>query len=65
MLIRVVYEHGGFDMIKPNLLDHMLRKNRVRMFERAGGWAIVGKVPLREESRNQSYPGPERRAMAG
>ena len=61
MLIRVMYDDGKFDMVKPQMLDTLLETNRVTSFKRDEGWAVVGRDTLRS-SRSQGRKGLERRA---
>jgi hypothetical protein len=61
MLIRVMYDDGKFDMVKPQMLDRLLETNRVTSFKRNEGWAVVGRDTLRS-SRSQGHKGLERRA---
>ena len=63
MMIRVMYNDGRFDMVKPQLLDTLLSNQRVTSFKRAGGWAVVGRDPVRASRRSGKYHGPERRAV--
>jgi hypothetical protein len=60
MLIRVMYDDGRFDMIKPNMLDDLLTKLAVTSFKRTLGWAVVGRDPIRSSARSK-YRGTERR----
>ena len=60
MLIRVMYNDGRFDMIKPNTLDDLLAKRTVTSFKRLTGWAVVGRDPIRNSARSR-YRGTERR----
>ena len=61
MLIRVMYENGKFDMVKPRILDGLLEKQRVSGFMRSEGWADVKKDFLRGSKQPSNYHGPERR----
>ena len=61
MLIRVMYDDGKFDMVKPLILDTLLETIRVTSFKRDEGWAVVGRDALRS-SRSQGHKGVERRA---
>ena len=61
MLIRVMYDDGKFDMVKPQRLDTLLETKRVISFKRDEGWAVVGRDALRS-SRSQGHKGVERRA---
>ena len=61
MMIRVFYTDGTFDMVKPEMLDYLLDKNKVKRFKRSTGWAVVGRDSLRS-NRSNAYWGEERRA---
>lgn len=64
MLIRVMYQDGKFDMVKPELLNILLAEQRITSFKRSGAWAVVGRDPMRGPHQNSpSYIGPERRAI--
>lgn len=60
MMIRVMYNNGAFDIVKPAMLDSLLEDNALLSFKRSDGWAVVGRDPIRMTSRT-SYKGPERR----
>jgi hypothetical protein len=61
MLIRVMYNDGKFDMVKPQRLDLLLEAEKLQCFKRSDSWAIVGRDTLRS-SRSQGHKGVERRA---
>ena len=61
MLIRVMYDDGTYDMVKPKMLDLLLEKEKLTSFKRSDSWAVVGRDPLRS-SRSQGHKGLERRA---
>lgn len=61
MLIRVMYDDGKFDMVKPQILDTLLTSGRLTSFKRSDAWAVVGRDTLRS-SRSQGHQGIERRA---
>jgi hypothetical protein len=61
MFIRVVYKDGKFDMVKPQLLDSLLQRNKLIRFKRSTGWAVVGRDAIRT-GRRQGYWGEDRRA---
>lgn len=63
MLIRVMYQDGRFDMVKPQMLDALLDDQRVDRFQRGQGWAIVGRDVLRKARNSGQYHGPERRLL--
>lgn len=60
MLIRVKYVDDHFDMVRPEVLDHLLESGRVREFQRHDGWVKPGMGNLRRSNRNQ-YSGVDRR----
>lgn len=60
MLIRIVYNSGHFDMVRPETLARLLNAHQVDQFQRASGWVRVGHDPVRTNS-NPTYTGPERR----
>lgn len=60
MLIRVKYADNRFDMIRPEILDHLLEDGAVNSFLRHEGWVKPGIDTLRNKSRND-YSGPDRR----
>jgi hypothetical protein len=61
MMIRIMYSDGRFDLVKQNVLDQLLAKNRVASFKRSSGWAVVGRDPIRGVG-SHTYRGTERRA---
>lgn len=60
MLIRVKYVDDRFDMVRPEILERLLKAGKVREFERQDGWAMPGIDSLRSSNTNY-YSGPERR----
>ena len=60
MLIRVMYNDGKFDMVKPQMLDLLLESEKLHCFKRSNSWAVVGRNALRN-SRSQGHKGVERR----
>lgn len=60
MMIRVMYSDGRFDMVKPELLDSLIKEQAVSSFKRASGWAVVGRDPIRNSGK-ANYSGSERR----
>lgn len=63
MMIRVMYNDGRFDAVKPVTLDQLLETNEVASFKRSNGWAVIGRDPVRGIG-GLSYAGPERREYA-
>ena len=62
MLIRVMFDDGRFDMVKPHLLDNLLKEQKLTSFMRSGGWAVVGREVIRQGNKSQRHQGVERRA---
>lgn len=60
MMIRVMYNDGRFDVVKQVMLDQLLETNQLASFKRIGGWAVLGRDPVRGVG-GLSYTGPERR----
>lgn len=60
MMIRVMYTDGGFDIVKPALLNNLLAENALISFKRSDGWAVVGRDAMRTATHS-GYQGPERR----
>ena len=61
MLIRVMYDDGTYDMVKPKMLDLLLEREKLTSFKRSDSWAVGGRDALRS-SRSQGHKGVERRA---
>ena len=55
------YVDGRPDMIETDRLDTLISKDRVKIFLRAEGWAIVGRDRLR--GAGGTYAGHERRLL--
>jgi hypothetical protein len=60
MLIRVMYDDGTYDMVKPKMLDQLLETEKLTSFKRSDSWAVVGRDALRS-SRSQGHKGVEKR----
>jgi hypothetical protein len=60
MMIRVMYSDGRFDMVKPNMLEKLIKEEAVTSFKRSSGWAVVGRDPIRSNDKIV-YRGAERR----
>jgi len=59
-MIRVLWDKGHFDYVKPQLLDELIRRRRIVSFRRSDGVVLIGVDPVREQ-RNWRYSGEERR----
>jgi hypothetical protein len=55
-----MYSDGRFDMVKPNLLEKLIKEEAVTSFKRSSGWAVVGRDPIRSDGKID-YKGAERR----
>ena len=60
MLIRVKYSDNRYDMVRPEVLDHLLDYGAVAEFKRCDGWVKSSDDSVRRYSRNE-YPGTDRR----
>lgn len=60
MLIRVKYLDSRYDMVRPEILDHLLDEGNILEFKRQDGWVTPGSCKLRKISRNE-YLGSGRR----
>jgi len=60
MLIRVLYNDGYYDYVKPQLLDQLIELNGIISFYRQSGPAVLGVDRVRS-SRRSDYDGAERR----
>lgn len=60
MLIRVKYIDNSFDMVRPEVLDHLLEMGTVSEFHRQNGWVASSSDSVRKNSRS-SFQGPDRR----
>ena len=60
MLIRVKYLDSRFDMVRPEILDHLLDAGKVMEFQRRDGWVMPKSGNLRKMNRND-YSGSGRR----
>ncbi|MBI5676432.1 MAG: hypothetical protein HZC48_11505 [Nitrospirae bacterium] len=61
MMTKIAYVDGRPDLIKTEMLDALISKGKLKMFHRAGGWAIVGRDKLR--GADGTYKGQKRRLM--
>jgi hypothetical protein len=61
MLIRVMYQDGKTEMVRPPLLQLLIQRGRIQKFRRDYGWTVVGQDPLRSNQMTD-YQGPERRS---
>jgi hypothetical protein len=59
MLVRIIYQNGKFDMVKPLFIDELIASGKLKKFFRSRVWVTIGIDPVRGMSG--SYEGPERR----
>ncbi|HNX25723.1 MAG TPA: hypothetical protein PKG60_16875 [Spirochaetota bacterium] len=62
MNIQVVYHDNKMGEIDKALLDEMISVNRIRMFMRSDGWAMVGVADMR--GSGGMYTGLDRRELS-
>jgi hypothetical protein len=62
-MIRVLYNDGYYDYVKPQLLDRLIESNQIITFYRQSGPAVLGVDSIRS-TRRSDYRGPERRLSA-
>ena len=63
MLIRVLYNDGYYDYVKPQLLGQLIESNQIITFYRQSGPAVLGVDRVRSP-KHSDYDGPERRVSA-
>ena len=63
MNIPVVFEDNKMGEIDNALLNEMIAVNKVRMFMRSDGWAMIGVASMR--GSGGMYTGPDRRGLYG
>ena len=61
MDMQVMCSNNRSVVIDSNLLEEMISVNKIKMFMRSDGWAMVGIAHTRGEGGN--YAGPDRRSM--
>lgn len=60
MLIRVRYNDNTYDMVRPELLDHLLEMGTVAGFQRRDGW-VARNSPAVRSAEETRYLGADRR----
>lgn len=63
MNMQVMYQDNRIGIIDSALLNEMLASNRIKMFMRSDGWAMVGIAHMRGDGG--LYEGIDRRGMYG
>lgn len=61
MMIRIVYQDGRFDMVRPESLDPLIAAGSITHFRRSTGWVTLGKDPVRDPEGPVRIPLVERR----
>jgi NDP-sugar pyrophosphorylase family protein len=61
MLIGVIYKNNRRGMIDEYLLEELIKEDKIKAFRRSGGWAKIGRDPVRERWKSTSYKGQDRR----
>ena len=62
MLLKVMYQNGKYDMVRPSLLNELIASKKIKKFYRSGGWADIERDPIRKAVG--SYVGLERRKQS-
>ncbi len=60
-LVKVELKDGTICQVALEGLEALLDHDKVARFERSGGWAVIGRDPLRNKERGTVYSIPERR----
>lgn len=63
MLIRVKRDEGYYDYVKPQLLDRLIKAEKITSFYRSNGLVVLGIDPVRSTAETP-YTGSERRIAA-
>ena len=63
MLIRVKRDEGYYDYVKPQLLDRLIKAEKITSFYRSNGLVVLGVDPVRSAAKTP-YNGSERRIAA-
>ncbi len=63
MNIPVMYNDNKIDEIDKSRLDELLSMNKIKMFMRSDGWAMVDVAAIR--GAGGMYSGPDRRGLYG
>ena len=61
MYIPVVLKDGCEELVHKEVFHSLMTTKQVLLFKRSGGWAIVGKDPVRDMLRSSIFTIPERR----
>ena len=64
MMIRIQYADGRYDMVKIYQLDRFIAESRISGFRRATGWVVIGRDPIRRNSKD-FFLGTEKRYPTG
>jgi hypothetical protein len=57
-----MYPDGKTEMVRPPLLELLIKRERIQQFRRDNGWSVLGQDPVRLH-KSKDYTGPERRAV--
>ncbi len=61
MVIKVIYADDGMGMVNACDLEHLIKTRKILAFERASGWATLGRDPIRQRDTRSAEP--ERRTV--
>ena len=63
MMIRVMYFDGLTEMVRPPVLQHLIKTGKIMRFRRAEGWTEIGTDMIRTDRRDP-FNGKDRRHQA-
>lgn len=63
MMIRVMYQDGVTEMVRPPVLQRLIESGKILRFRRIDGWAEIGTDPIRAQ-RRIPFSGRDRRSRA-
>lgn len=62
MLMRVIYNDGRHDFVNGELLNKLIKAEKISRFHRSDGWVELNDGPLRQ-SQSPAFRVPERRGI--
>ena len=61
MNIRVIYNDGSVGSIPAAALEYRIARKEIHAFQRADGWVLIERGPLRKDYESTTYAGVKRR----
>lgn len=59
--IKVLYPDGTLSKVPESGLELLIAKKEIHAFQRADGWVLLERGPLRKDYQNPAYSGPKKR----